>query len=77
VGGLVATEQKGSSFRFDQSKVNGEIWLPTGGEGTMQVRLLLLKNLRQRFRERDYDYQRFKVDTQQGKDPMVAPAKRP
>jgi hypothetical protein len=29
-GGLVASVQKGSSFRFDQALVNGEIWLPTG-----------------------------------------------
>jgi hypothetical protein len=76
VGGLVATVQKGSSFRFDQSKVNGEIWLPTGAEGTMQVRLLLLKKLRQRFKERDYDYQRFKVETQQQKDAKIAPEKK-
>ncbi len=65
VGGILATVQKGSSFRFDQSKVNGEIWLPTGAEGTVQARLLMFKNLRQHFRERDYDYQRFKVETQQ------------
>ncbi len=77
VGGLVATVQKGSSFRFDQSKVNGEIWLPTGAEGTVQVRLLVFKNLRQHFRERDYDYQRFKVETQEQKDPKAAPAKKP
>jgi hypothetical protein len=68
VGGLVATVQKGSNFRFEQAKVNGEIWLPTGGEGTMQARVLLLKSLRQRFRERDYDYKRFTVDAQQQKD---------
>jgi hypothetical protein len=73
MGGLLATVQKGSSFRFDQSQVNGEIWLPTGAEGTVQARLLLLKNLRQHFRERDYDYQRFKVETQQQKDAPVAP----
>ena len=72
IGGLVATVQKGSNFRFDQSKVNGEIWLPTAAEGTMQARVLLLKNLRQRFRERDYDYQRFKVETQQQKGAKIA-----
>lgn len=77
VGGLVATVQKGSSFRFDQSKVNGEIWLPTGAEGTVQVRLLMFKNLRQHFRERDYDYQRFKVDAQEQKDAKSTPAKKP
>jgi hypothetical protein len=78
VGGILATVQKGSSFRFDQSKVNGEIWLPTGAEGTVQARLLMFKNLRQRFRERDYDYKRFKVETQQQpKDANIGPAKKP
>ena len=75
-GGLVATVQKGSNFRFDQSKVNDEIWLPTGAEGTMQARLLLVKKLRQHFKERVYDYQRFKVETQQQKDAKIQPAKR-
>jgi len=77
MGGILATVQKGSSFRFDQAKVNGEIWLPTGAEGTVQARLLLFKNLRQHFRERDYDYQRFKVETQVPKDARVAPSKNP
>lgn len=78
VGGLLATVQKGSSFRFDQSKVNGEIWLPTGGEGTVQARLLMFKNLRQHFRERNYDYKRFKVEAQQEpKDAKIAPTKKP
>jgi len=74
IGGIVATVQKGSNFRFDQSKVNGEIWLPTGAEGVMQARVLMLKNLRQRFAERDYDYKRFKVETQQQpKDAKLTP----
>ena len=77
VGGILATVQKGSNFRFDQAKVNGEIWLPTGAEGTMQARVLLLKSLRQRFRERNYDYKRFKVDAQQEKDARMAPDKKP
>jgi len=76
VGGLVATVQKGSNFRFDQAKVNGEIWLPTGAEGTMQARVLLLKNLRQRFRERCYDYQRFKVEAQPQKEPKIGAGKK-
>jgi hypothetical protein len=78
VGGILATVQKGSSFRFDQSKVNGEIWLPTGAEGTVQARLLMFKNLRQHFRERDYDYQRYKVETQQHpKDVKSTPNEKP
>ena len=74
IGGIVATVQKGSNFRFDQAKVNGEIWLPTGGEGVMQARVLMVKSLRQRFAERDYDYKRFKVETQQQtKDVKLSP----
>src|ERR1700744_207289 len=76
VGGLFANIQKGSNFRFDQELVNGELWLPTGGEGTMQARVLLLKNLRQHFVEKDYDYKRFMVDAQQAKE-TPAPAAKP
>jgi hypothetical protein len=39
-GGLVASVEKGSSFRFDQNLVNGEIWLPTGAEANLQARVL-------------------------------------
>jgi len=74
-GGLVATIEKGSSFRFDQEQINGELWLPTGGEGTMEARVLMVKGLRQHFTERDYDYKRFRVETGQGKDAKVVPGK--
>jgi hypothetical protein len=91
VGGLLANIQKGSNFHFDQELVNhpsdvdlspgaagnGELWLPTGGEGTMQARVLLVKNLRQHFIERDYDYKRFRVETQQAKDAQLPVAKKP
>ena len=68
MGGLFANIQKGSSFRFDQELVNGELWLPTGAEGSLQMRVLLAKNTRQHFVERDYDYKRFTVDAEQAKD---------
>jgi hypothetical protein len=74
-GGLVASIQKGSNFRFDQSVVNEGLWLPTGGEGTMQARVLLVRNLRQHFIERDYDFKHFSVDTLQQKDAKVVPQK--
>jgi hypothetical protein len=76
-GGLLANVQRGSNFHIDQELVNGELWLPTGVEGTMQARVALLKNLRRRFVEHDYDYKRFRVDAQQVKDAEVAPPKRP
>ena len=75
-GGLLGTIEKGSNFHFDQALVNGEIWLPTGGEGTVQARVLLFKGIRQHYTERDFDYQRFRVETQQGKDAKVMPEKK-
>jgi hypothetical protein len=67
-GGLVATIQKGSSFHFDQSPVNGEIWLPTGAEASVEARVLLVKGVRQHFTERDADFKRFHVEAETGKD---------
>ena len=74
-GGVFATVQKGSNFHFDQAPVGGGVWLPTGGEGAMQARLLLFKNMRQHYTERDYDFKRFSVETQQSKDAKPVPKK--
>lgn len=74
-GGLIANVQKGSNFHFDQAAVDGGLWLPTGGEGTVEARVLLLKNMRQHFTERMYDYKRFRVDTQ-SKDATVIPTEK-
>ena len=74
-GGIFANIQKGSNFRFDQAPVNQGLWLPTGGEGSMQAKVLMLKNVRQRFLERDYDYKVFSVDAQQQKDTKLLPPK--
>jgi hypothetical protein len=71
-GGLVASIQKGSNFHFNQAPVNGELWLPTGGEGNVQARVLLMKNYRQHFAERDYDFKRFRVETQ-ARDAKIGP----
>jgi len=76
-GGLVANVQKGSNFHFDQAPVNGEIWFPTGGEGTVQLRVLLVKGIRQHFTERDYDFKRFHVETEQSKEAKAVAEKKP
>jgi hypothetical protein len=75
-GGLLASIEKGSSFHFDQAQVNGEIWLPTGGAGTVQARVLMVKSYREHFTERDYDYKRFRVETQQVKDAKAVPEQK-
>lgn len=61
--GLVASIERGSSFHFDQAPVNGEVWLPTGGEGAVQARILMVKTFRKRYFERDYDYKRLRVES--------------
>jgi hypothetical protein len=71
----VANVQKGSNFHFDQAQVNGEVWLPTGAEGTVQARVLLVKSYRRHVTERDYDYKRFHVEAEQGKGAKVAGVK--
>jgi hypothetical protein len=70
-GGFVANVQKGSSFYFDQAQVNGEIWLPTGDEGHVEMRVLLVKGVREHFTERDFDYKRFSVDAETSKTATV------
>lgn len=67
-GGLVANVQKGSNFHFDQAPVNGEIWLPTGAEVNIALRLFLVKGLRQHYIERDSGYKQYFVEAEQGKD---------
>lgn len=76
-GGLFASVQKGSSFRFDQAPVNGELWLPTGAEANVQARLLLVKGIRQHFTERDYDFKQFHVDAQPGKSANATAGGKP
>ena len=76
-GGLLATVQKGSNFHFDQAPVGGGVWLPTGGEGSMQARIMVFKNLRQHFIERDYDFKHFSVETQQSKDAKASTGSKP
>ena len=74
-GGLVANVQKGSNFHFDQAPVDGGLWLPTGGEGMLSARVLLVRSMRQHFVEKVYDYKRFSVDTEQVKDARAVSAK--
>ena len=70
-GGLLASLEKGSSFRFDQAPVDGGLWLPTGSETNMQAKLFLFKSLREHLTQRDYGFRRFGVET--GESARVQP----
>ncbi|HUB52804.1 MAG TPA: hypothetical protein VL986_11675 [Terracidiphilus sp.] len=76
-GGLVATVDKGSSFRFDQAQVENGLWLPTGSEAMLQGKLLMVKSLHEHIVERDYDFKVFRVETQQSKEAKVATPAKP
>ena len=41
-GGLVADIRQGTSFRFEQRKVNDEVWLPATADATGAMRVMLL-----------------------------------
>jgi len=62
-GGLLANLQKGTSFIFEQTFVNNEVWLPTYEEAHVGVRVLLVKAFKVNEVTRYSDYQRFNVDT--------------
>ncbi len=60
-GGLVANIQKGTSFGFEQRKVNGEVWLPAILEGHGSARALLFFSFNGNVRAVDSDYRKFKA----------------
>jgi hypothetical protein len=62
-GGLVANLQKGTSFVFEQSFVNNEVWLPTYMEAHVGARVLLVKGFKVNAVTRYSDYKRFNVET--------------
>jgi hypothetical protein len=64
-GGLLANVQAGSSFLFEQAKINNELWLPTGGEAHLQARVLLVKGFRQNMHFHDSDFERFHTEATQ------------
>jgi hypothetical protein len=62
-GGVLANLQKGTSFIFEQTFTNNEVWLPTYAEVHLGVRVLLVKGLKVNVVVRYSDYKKFNVDT--------------
>jgi hypothetical protein len=60
-GGLVANIRKDSSFGMEQTKVNGEVWLPARLEGRGEFRFLLLVSFDGRVQINMSDYRKFKA----------------
>jgi len=61
-GGVVGSLEKGSSFVFEQARVNDEVWLPTYDEVHLGGRLLFLKVKANQI-DRYTDYKKFRAET--------------
>jgi hypothetical protein len=64
-GGLLASVQKGSSFIFEQEKINNEVWLPSYAEVHVAGRILVVK-LKQNAIDHYRDYKKFRVGSTLG-----------
>jgi hypothetical protein len=62
-GGVIANLQKGTSFVFEQSFINSEVWLPTYEEAHIGVRVLLVKAFKVNEVTRYSDYRKFNVES--------------
>jgi hypothetical protein len=61
-GGVVGSLEKGSSFVFEQARVNDEVWLPTYAEVHLGGRFLFLKVKANQI-DRFTDYKKFRTET--------------
>jgi hypothetical protein len=62
-GGVVASLDKGSSFVFEQNRINGEVWLPTYTEVHVAGHALLFLNFKGNEIDRYTDYKKFHSDS--------------
>jgi hypothetical protein len=62
IGFFLAKVSKGSRFYIDQTRVNGEVWLPQRIEGRFSARLLIVR-FREAFEMTFKDFRKFQVDS--------------
>ena len=60
-GGLLVNIQKGTSFRFEQRKVNGEVWLPAKIDAQGAARAMLFFSFNGNVHVVDSEYRKFKA----------------
>ncbi len=64
-GGLLASLDKGTNLVFEQTKINGEVWLPSYAEVHAGARVFFVR-VRQNEIDRYSDYKKFRVETKIG-----------
>jgi hypothetical protein len=63
--GLLASLDKGTNLVFEQTKINGEVWLPSYAEVHAAARVVFVR-VRQNEIDRYSDYRKFRVETKIG-----------
>jgi hypothetical protein len=63
--GLLASLDKGTNLVFEQTKINGEVWLPSYAEVHAAARVVFIR-VRQNEIDRYSDYKKFRVETRIG-----------
>jgi hypothetical protein len=63
--GLLASLDKGTNLVFEQTKINGEVWLPSYAEVHAAARVVFVR-VRQNEIDRYTDYKKFRVETKIG-----------
>jgi hypothetical protein len=79
--GLLASLDKGTNLVFEQTKINGEVWLPSHAEVHAGARVVFVR-VRQNEIDRYSDYKKFRVETKIGPstpvtDPPQSPSESP
>jgi len=64
-GGLLASLDKGTNLVFEQTKINGEVWLPSYAEVHAAARVVFVR-VRQNEIDHYSDYKKFRVETKIG-----------
>jgi hypothetical protein len=75
--GLLASLDKGTNLVFEQTKINGEVWLPSYAEVHAAARVVFVR-VRQNEIDRYSDYKKFRVETKIGPStPAQDPPQQP
>jgi len=75
-GGLLASLDKGTNLVFEQTKINGQVWLPSYAEVHAAARVVFVR-VRQNEIDRYSDYKKFRVETKIGPSTPVTDVPEP
>ncbi len=62
-GGLLGSVKTGSDLIVEQERVNGEVWLPSFLDFSLDARIMLVKSVHERIIDHFSSYRKFRVET--------------